>query len=86
MAAEKKKYYNDVIGRNSRLDPLQAAVLRIKLKYLDIWNDRRNKISLVYSDVIKNSFLFAPKTLPGCNHAWHQFVVATEYRDEFQNS
>lgn len=80
----RKKYYNEVIGRNSRLDPIQAAVLRIKLKYLDIWNVRRNKISLAYRDILENSLLLAPKPLPGFNHSWHQFVVASNYRDEFQ--
>jgi dTDP-4-amino-4,6-dideoxygalactose transaminase len=50
----KKRYYNEVIGYNSRLDELQAAFLRVKLRHLDEWNERRQKIAAIYLDALKS--------------------------------
>ena len=81
-----KKYVNDYQGLNSRLDEIQAAVLRVKLRRLDEDNKRRREIAATYHRKITNPSL----TLPGLNeknplsHVWHVFVVRSRSRDEFQ--
>jgi dTDP-4-amino-4,6-dideoxygalactose transaminase len=80
-----KKYYNDNKGFNSRLDELQAAFLRVKLKKLNEWNIRRRQVADSY---LKALNLVCPLTLPvvsSCAEpAWHLFVVRHPCRDEFQ--
>lgn len=79
------KYHNDVAGFNSRLDELQAALLRVKLKYLDIWNERRRKIAARYLDGLKNSRLVLPFIPNWAQPIWHLFVVRTSNRTELQD-
>lgn len=78
------KYYNLFKGVNSRLDEIQAAVLRIKLKYLDEWNGRRTQIARFYLDALKSleDKLILPRTGEGNTHVWHLFTVKTTRRDE----
>jgi dTDP-4-amino-4,6-dideoxygalactose transaminase len=79
------KYYNDVRGANSRLDPIQAAVLSVKLKYLDTWNQRRQSIAKMYN----NAFAALPIDLPQipswAEPVWHLYVIATTERDALQS-
>ncbi len=78
-----KKYYNMVKGFNTRLDEIQAAVLRVKLKYLDRWNKRRQKIADYYLKHLnpkKNPHFVLPKIGEGNEHIWHVFVVKTKKR------
>lgn len=77
----KKKYIHDVVGVNSRLDPIQAVVLDIKLKYLDSWNDRRRKIAKKYLTELKDTDLILPDQFDIENGAWHLFPVRTKKRD-----
>lgn len=77
-----KKYENLYKGINSRLDELQAAVLLVKLKYLDKDNKKRREIARQYLKGIKNKKLLLPQDV-GDAHVWHLFVVRTEKRDEF---
>ena len=77
----KKKYIHDVVGVNSRLDPIQAVVLDIKLKYLDSWNDRRRKIAKKYLTELKDTDLILPDQFDKENGAWHLFPVRTKKRD-----
>ncbi len=77
-----KKYFNSEKGINSRLDPLQAAVLNVKLKYLDDWNNRRSLISNYYLENIKNKNLALPKIMKNAESCWHQFVIRLKNRDE----
>lgn len=79
-----KKYHNQYQGVNSRLDELQAAVLLVKLKYLDQENEKRRKIAKLYLDNINNKELILPKAEIGPSHVWHLFVVRTENRDNFR--
>jgi dTDP-3-amino-3,4,6-trideoxy-alpha-D-glucose transaminase len=78
------KYRHEVKGLNSRLDPLQAAFLRVKLARLDSWNDRRRAIARRYLEAIEERAgeLELPRTLPGAEPVWHTFVVRSRSRDE----
>lgn len=80
-----RKYYNQTLGWNSRLDELQAAVLRYKLKMLDEENQQRIEIANLYAsglaDVIE---LKIPRTYDGFEHVWHLFVVQHAQRDQLQ--
>lgn len=78
------KYYNEVIGFNSRLDAIQAAILRIKLKYLDEWNARRNTIATFYMSALTDIGLTLPFVPDWARPAWHLFVVRCINRDNLQ--
>lgn len=79
------KYLNEVAGYNSRLDPLQAAFLRVKLRHLDAWNRRRSDIAARYLRGLQSlAGLQVPATAEGARHAWHLFVVAAAQRDRLQ--
>ena len=69
------RYQNEVVGANSRLDELQAGLLRIKLKHMDEFNFERNKIAERYLNEIENPVLRLPGIRPGADSTWHQFVV-----------
>ena len=78
------KYINEVRGFNSRLDPLQAAVLRVKLKVLDEWNTRRTNIAACYSNELLNTGLFLPFVPEWAEPAWHLYVIQHPQRDALQ--
>jgi len=79
------KYQNEVKGHNSRLDEIQAAVLRIKLRHLDNWNARRSRLAAHYLTGLKDMLgLGLPRTISGVESAWHLFVVDLADRDEHQ--
>lgn len=80
-----QKYHNVYKGVNSRLDELQAAFLRVKLKHLDADNARRREIAKAYQEGIKNDEIALP-TMPSDpeSHVWHLFVVRTKHRDRLQ--
>lgn len=79
-----KKYVFDYIGRNSRLDEIQAAVLDAKLKFLDEDNARRKQVAKMYIDGIKNPKIKVPLTPDMNANAFHIFPVLVENRDELQ--
>jgi dTDP-4-amino-4,6-dideoxygalactose transaminase len=81
----RERYVSESRGWNSRLDELQAACLRVKLRRLDADNARRRRIAASFSSVIESSgVLNAPIESPGCKHVYHQYVVRTRRRDSFQ--
>jgi dTDP-4-amino-4,6-dideoxygalactose transaminase len=81
----KKKYFNDVKGFNSRLDELQAAFLRIKLKCLDEWNGRRRKIAAQYlQELMGQDYLTLPQVPHWAEPVWHLFVIRSLDRDRLQ--
>jgi len=80
----REKYVNEVRGFNSRLDPIQAAVLRVKLKYLDIWNARRSTIAKHYLQALNECDLILPFVLGWADSVWHVFVVRHQRRDALQ--
>ena len=75
-------YENDVIGMNSRLDELQAGLLRVKLQHLDEFNDERIRIAERYLNEVNNPLIRPLETRPGSNNVYHQFVIHCEKRDE----
>ncbi len=78
------KYENLFKGTNSRLDEVQAAVLRVKLRYLDKDNEKRRQISKIYRENIKNPKIILRNVNNEDSHVWHLFVVRTENRDNLQ--
>lgn len=76
-----KRYYNMVVGANSRLDELQAGMLRIRLKHLEELNEEKAHIARRYTEGLKNSRIKLPETAPGCTCVWHQYVIRCEERD-----
>ncbi len=80
-----KKYFNHIIGMNSRLDELQAAILRCKLKYLETENESRKRIAGLYLSGIGTEYLTLPEMPQGCSHVWHLFVVRSAERDRLQD-
>lgn len=76
----RKKYYNEMVGTNSRLDEMQAGLLNVKLPYLDALNEERQHLADRYLQKINNVHIQMPKVRPGANSTWHQFVVRTKYR------
>jgi dTDP-4-amino-4,6-dideoxygalactose transaminase len=82
----KKRYYNEIIGYNSRLDELQAAFLRVKLRHLDEWNARRSKIANAYLAELSTSKseLLLPHVPDWASPVWHLFVIRHPQRDALQ--
>ena len=83
----KEKYYNDCQGYNSRMDELQAAFLRAKLKKLDEWNARRRTVANRYFTALAESTMLALPSVPKwAEPVWHLFAVRHSHRDELQDS
>jgi len=81
-----QKYVNIYQGLNSRLDEIQAAVLDVKLKYIDAENDRRKEIAARYIAEIKNANIILPENPSDtAEHVWHIFIIRTENREKLQN-
>jgi dTDP-4-amino-4,6-dideoxygalactose transaminase len=80
----KQKYEHSELGVNSRLDPIQAAILNVKLDYLDGWNKTRQEIAKTYIRSLNNSEVLCPQEYCWAKSAWHLFVIGTSDRDIFQ--
>ncbi|MEQ1636922.1 MAG: DegT/DnrJ/EryC1/StrS family aminotransferase [Methylococcales bacterium] len=78
------KYVNEIRGFNSRLDPLQAAALRAKLKVLDSWNVRRTEIAACYTEKLANTDLILPVVPEWAEPVWHLYVVQHNQREALQ--
>lgn len=76
----RQKYHNEVRGKNSRLDPLQAAILRVKLSVLDDWNARRRVIAGCYLEALQGTDVILPHVPDWAEPVWHQFVVRSNQR------
>lgn len=79
-----RKYVNERIGYNSRLDELQAAFLRVKLNCLDEWNARRVLLAEFYNRELQGADLILPQRAEGCESVWHLYVVRTRERERLQ--
>ncbi len=78
-----KRYYNKVVGANSRLDEIQAGLLRVRLSHLDELNQERCRLCEKYLKELKNPVIQLPKRQKNSTHVWHQFVIRTSNRKEF---
>lgn len=79
-----KRYVNSVRGFNSRLDPLQAAILRVKLRHLDRWNGLRAELAAMYHERLQGTRIELPFTPSWAEPVWHLYVIQVDYRDELQ--
>lgn len=77
-----KRYHNEVVGVNSRLDEIQAGLLRVKMRHLDDFNAERCKIAAKYNSELNEKYLKKPQIRPGADSTWHQYVIHTQFRDE----
>ncbi|MBS4027445.1 MAG: DegT/DnrJ/EryC1/StrS family aminotransferase [Ignavibacteriales bacterium] len=76
------RYYHELLGVNSRLDTIQAAILNVKLKYLDEWNNQRRAEASVYNKLFANSKVMTPIENSFGKHIYHQYTLRVERRDE----
>lgn len=76
------KYYNYLVGHNSRLDELQAAILRVKLPLLDEWNNKRRENAKLYNEKLKDTKLVTPYEDKNVKHVYHMYILQSEKRQE----
>ncbi len=81
---QRVKYEHESVGTNSRLDTMQAAILRVKLRHLDDWNDARRERAAKYNDLLGGGSCNVPKTAPNRTHIFHLYMVEVEDRREVQ--
>jgi dTDP-4-amino-4,6-dideoxygalactose transaminase len=77
----RERYNAELVGYNSRLDEIQAAMLRIKLRYLDRWNDTRRRIAARYTELLRDTPVVTPYEMPGAGHVFHQYTIRAPQRD-----
>jgi len=83
----RKKYYSDAQGMNSRLDELQAAILRVKRKYLSSWNEGRRRVAGLYREMLQGiPDVVSPYECPEAEHVYHQYTIRIPNRDRVQKS
>lgn len=80
-----ERYHNSEVGMNSRLDELQAGLLRVKMAYLDEMNREREALADYYTKRISNPLIEKPTVRPGANSSWHQYVIRSKHRDELKD-
>ena len=81
-----KKYHSEEVGYNSRLDAIQAAILRVKLPHVDLWNQRRHQIAEVYNTKLSSLGFTVPVEMPWGKHVYHLYIIRCKQRDQFQSS
>jgi len=79
---QKVKYKHELFGYNSRLDNLQAAILRVKLRRLDDWNERRQEIARLYNELLAETPLVLPNICSDLSHVYHLYVIRAKERDK----
>jgi len=80
------KYNHVTLAWNRRLDTIQASVLRVKLRYLDEWNERRRKLASIYHQLLGDVNVVRPTSLSQCEHAYHLYVVQADDRDHLRKA
>jgi dTDP-4-amino-4,6-dideoxygalactose transaminase len=91
----RRRYHHDELGWNARMDGFQGAILQVKLRYIDQWNDSRRALSSRYDALLRAAGLadsgpypahgiVLPREVPGTRHIWHQYVIRTSRRDELR--
>ena len=81
-----RRYHHEEVGFNSRLDELQAAILRVKLRHLDRWTERRRQIAAAYTAELAGTPLAPPAEPAGCRHVYHQYTVRAPERDRLHDA
>ncbi len=81
---ERKKYQHVLKGQNSRLDEIQAAILRVKLRYLDQWNEERRRKAKIYTERLLPYSVVCPSERKGVRHVYHLYTIKTKKRDSLQ--
>ncbi len=82
----RRRNLHEIAGVNSRLDEIQAAVLRVKLQHLDEWNSRRVGVAAAYLEGLRGSGLALPQVAFNCDHVWHLFVVRHPRRERLREA
>ena len=77
----REKYRAEMIGYNSRLDAVQAAILKVKLKYVDQWNEQRRDVAHRYNELLSESKVKTPVEAPYAYHVYHQYTIRASQRD-----
>ncbi|MCK6582167.1 MAG: DegT/DnrJ/EryC1/StrS family aminotransferase [Anaerolineales bacterium] len=80
----KKKYYSEMVGYNSRLDAIQAAILQAKFSHLDEWNDKRRELSKRYNENLAPLGIVTPVEREWAKHVYHLYIIRSAKRDELQ--
>ena len=78
------KYHHERVGYNSRLDELQAAILRVKLRHLNEWTTARRRVAARYNELLAGSPVITPYESPRNRHVYHQYTIRAPHRDELQ--
>jgi len=78
------KYYHERIGYNSRLDEIQAAILRVKLRHLDDWTAARRRVAARYDELLAGAPVTTPYCAPNARHVYHQYTIRAPRRDELE--
>ncbi len=81
---QRSRYYHDIIGFNARLDEIQAAILRVKLRHLDRWNEKRRRNAAFYSEKLKGAGVILPKEASFAKHIYYLYVIRSKRRDELK--
>lgn len=79
-----KRYYNKVVGTNSRLDEMQAGLLRVRMSHMEEITEEKRKIAKMYTEQIKNPQILLPKVRKGADSVWHQYVIRCKERDRLE--
>jgi len=77
----REKYQHEIVAYNARMDAFQGAVLRVKLRHLEAWNEERRALAARYADWLPKVGLEPPDELPGCRHVWHVYAVRVPERE-----
>ena len=81
MHGSRKRYYHESIGVNSRLDTIQAAILNVKLKYLEQWHEARRTAAAFYNELFKGADFITPSEASYTRHIYHQYTIRLKNRD-----
>jgi len=81
----KVKYHHEILGVNSRLDTLQAAILTVKLRHLENWNSARRRFAARYDEMLAQTPAIVPYISPSCTHIFHQYTMRVPQRDALAN-
>jgi dTDP-4-amino-4,6-dideoxygalactose transaminase len=83
---QEKRYEHRLKGFNYRMDGIQGAVLRVKLRHLEAWTEKRREVARWYAEVLDRDSVRVPQERPGCRHVYHVYVVRSDDRDALRDA